>query len=73
MTIFHKYGSLSNASGKPLKVMTADEYALLGKGHSMTTLPTMVKLMFRVVDVITVVGVVAVAGVVIVNILRQPH
>ena len=53
--------------------MTADEYALLGKGHSMTTLPTMVKLMFRVVDVITVVGVVAVAGVVIVNILRQPH
>ena len=39
----------------------------------MTTLPTMIKLMFGVVDVVTVVGVVAVAGVVTVNILRQPH
>ena len=53
--------------------MTADEYASLGKGHSMTSLPTMIKLMFGVVDVVTVVGVVAVAGVVTVNILRQPH
>ena len=33
----------------------------------------MIKLMFGVVDVVTVVGVVAVAGVVTVNILRQPH
>ena len=53
--------------------MTADEYASLGKGHSMTSLPTMIKLMFGVVDVVTVVGAVAVAGVVTVNILRQPH
>ena len=73
MTIFYKYGSLSNAPGKPLKVMTADEYASLGKGHSMTTLPTMINLMFGVFDVVTVVGVVAVAGVVTVHILRQSH